>query len=945
MRGLMRVRLPRILDKQLNADGVTLKERARLNPGNVRIALNVDPLSTVEIRIPERDPDVAIHDFAEVYNQHGSVGIYRVVGIQPDYGKGRVLSLNHALDVLNDAVYPGDEKFDGTVTAYLTKLLNAQKQTLNGQKYWQLGTVEDTGTWSQELSYDNVLELVQEIPAEHQEYMYTYDFSVFPWRLNLVRKPDDVLSEFRANRNIESCKVSADDSELCTMLHMSVTTYTESSSGRKSTVTFETHDDLTAQAEYGIVEKTVGIDTDKVPASQKAAWIADYFQRHNAPTVQISIDGADLKEQTGVSIDEMHLGYLCRVALPRYNTLFNERIVTITYPDALRRPTLVSVALANKRQTTEDSIASAQKEAKKASKSGGGAKKKAENNETTIKENQVIYNRTLEATDKKVVSTMTATGVLLDENNEPLIGPDGLYVFDTTGPGAALSSRVTQMAGKLESEINARTAQGENLSSRITQTATAIESKVSAGDIASTINQTAQSVLIQASKINLEGYVTASSLASDIAALGNVNIARLDVDTQLDVSGQAFFDNGLNAEGTVYADTGSFSDVYCDSIELNGNSFTNVIVSASVSGNTLTLTPLSGSPVTFSKATTLNGGWSSGAFTVTATQNNTDVGSIVTALTNSGHWGNSSNGENANYYYGATYATVNGGAAPVATGNTYSINASGRYTAGETAGKGAMGLSGSWAGNVLTVKAVESSTKSQVYTIGVTHSLVYNSSTHDFTITSNATANGATVKTLTENGYGSIAYTSGVTDGEANFEQVTVTPQGDAYGSITPINSSSAMHLGAATTIRPCSGSGITPTLAKVKVATSNGTYYLRKTSAIKLKHWGSQTFYAAPTTGATSYNHDWYYIDTGGTNYYQSDGTATKYSVADASFYDVGSSNAGKTLYEGGTSNTYRQVLDSGGTTFYTAGTAVNNLRKPGTADSTTYYKKKATT
>ena len=931
MRGLMRVRLPRILDKQLNADGVTLKERARLNPANVRITLNVDPLSTVEIRIPERDPDVAIHDFAEVYNQHGSVGIYRVVGIQPDYGKGRVLSLNHALDTLNDARYPGNEQFNGTVTAYLTKLLNAQKQKLNGQNYWQLGTVEDTGTWSQELSYDNILELVQEIPAEHQEYMYTYDFSVFPWRLNLVRKPDVVLSEFRANRNIESCKVSVDDSELCTKLHMSVTTYTESSSGRKSAVTFETHDDLTAQAEYDIVEKTVGIDTDKVPASQKAAWIADYFQRHNAPTVQISIDGADLKEQTGVSIDEMHLGYLCRVALPRYNTLFNERIVTITYPDALRRPTLVSVALANKRQTTEDSIASAQKEAKKASKAGGGAKKKADNNETTIKENQVIYNRTLEATDKRVRSTMTATGVLLDENNEPLIGPDGLYVFDTTGPGAALSSRVTQMAGKLESEITTRTEQGESLSSRITQNAKAITMKVSAGDIASTINQTAQSVLIQASKIDLEGYVTASSLASDIAELAEVSVNNI---------------NGSNAEFS----TGDFALLYSDdarlgALTLNGNTVTNMIVSASVSGNTLTLTPLSGSPVTFSKATTLNGGWSSGAFTVTATQNNTDVGSIVTALTNTGHWGNSANGENANYYYGATYATVNGGSVPVATGNTYSINASGRYTAGETAGKGAMGLSGSWAGNVLTVKAVESSTKSQVYTIGVTHSLVYNSSTHDFTITSNATANGATVKTLTENGYGSIAYTSGVTDGEANFEQVTVTPQGDAYGSITPINSGSAMHLGAATTIRPCSGSGITPTLAKVKVATSNGTYYLRKTSAIKLKHWGSQTFYAAPTTGATSYNHDWYYIDTGGTNYYQSDGTATKYSVADASFYDVGSSNAGKTLYEGGTSNTYRQVLDSGGTTFYTAGTAVNNLRKPGTADSTTYYKKKATT
>ena len=933
MRGLMRVRLPRILDKQLNADGVTLKERARLNPVNVRITLNVDPLSTVEIRIPERDPDVAIHDFAEVYNQHGSVGIYRVVGIQPDYGKGRVLSLNHALDMLNDAVYPGDEKFDGTVTAYLTKLLNAQKQKLNGQNYWQLGTVEDTGTWSQELSYDNVLELVQEIPAEHQEYMYTYDFSVFPWRLNLVRKPDVVLSEFRANRNIESCKVSVDDSELCTKLHMSVTTYTESSSGRKSAVTFETHDDLTAQAEYDIVEKTVGIDTDKVPASQKAAWIADYFQRHNAPTVQISIDGADLKEQTGVSIDEMHLGYLCRVALPRYNTLFNERIVTITYPDALRRPTLVSVALANKRQTTEDSIASAQKEAKKASKAGGGAKKKADNNETTIKENQVIYNRTLEATDKRVRSTMTATGVLLDENNEPLIGPDGLYVFDTTGPGAALSSRITQMAGKLESEITARTAQGESLSSRITQNANAITMKVSAGDIASTINQTAQSVLIQANKINLEGYVTATTLKSAIG-----DIAELETNNLLaDYIGIG--SAGMNVSGDIVCG-GTLDANSVDTAELIVGGTDCSLLGDAVDGfGTVTAT---GGQISI-PYTTLAGGAGTINFNIADTQFYQDG---VSAAEESG-WRQAGNAVTAAWPSPQTgshlmlipYPSLAKGSLSYMS---YGVRCDNSYAYIYNA-------------NDQVVARVENPKPDGTITavsLRPNASVVYDQTEKEYTVPlrvtgsniSNSPYDAGTVHVSGSDAYNH-GHTVGVAEGEAKFEQVTVTPQGDAYGSITPINSGSAMHLGAATTIRPCSGSGITPTLAKVKVATSNGTYYLRKTSAIKLKHWGSQTFYAAPTTGATSYNHDWYYIDTGGTNYYQSDGTATKYSVADASFYDVGSSNAGKTLYEGGTSNTYRQVLDSGGTTFYTAGTAVANLRKPGTADSTTYFKRKATT
>ena len=51
--------------------------------------------------------------------------------------------------------------------------------------------------------------------------------------------------------------------------------------------------------------------------------------------------------------------------------------------------------------------------------------------------------------------------------------------------------------------------------------ADAITSKVSKGAIASTINQTAQSVLIEASKINLVGYVTASQLSAERASIIN----------------------------------------------------------------------------------------------------------------------------------------------------------------------------------------------------------------------------------------------------------------------------------------------------------------------------------------------------------------------------------------------------------------------------------------
>lgn len=62
-------------------------------------------------------------------------------------------------------------------------------------------------------------------------------------------------------------------------------------------------------------------------------------------------------------------------------------------------------------------------------------------------------------------------------------------------------SRITVAENSITSEVSRAKSAESTLSSRITQTETEIESKVSAGEIASSINQTAQSVKINASKL------------------------------------------------------------------------------------------------------------------------------------------------------------------------------------------------------------------------------------------------------------------------------------------------------------------------------------------------------------------------------------------------------------------------------------------------------------
>lgn len=72
-------------------------------------------------------------------------------------------------------------------------------------------------------------------------------------------------------------------------------------------------------------------------------------------------------------------------------------------------------------------------------------------------------------------------------------------------------SRITVAENSITSEVSRAKDAESALGSRITQTETEIESKVSAGEIVSSINQTAQSVKINASKIDFNGVVTANS--------------------------------------------------------------------------------------------------------------------------------------------------------------------------------------------------------------------------------------------------------------------------------------------------------------------------------------------------------------------------------------------------------------------------------------------------
>lgn len=130
-------------------------------------------------------------------------------------------------------------------------------------------------------------------------------------------------------------------------------------------------------------------------------------------------------------------------------------------------------------------------------------------------------------------------------------------------------SRITVAEGLITSEVTRAKNAESSLSSRVTQTETEIKSKVSAGNIASSINQTAQSVKINASKINFNGAVTANnyfkintdgSFSCVRGKIGNFEIKSNYIyagSAYMSVQSHAF---RINGGLQLYAGTSTFSD-------------------------------------------------------------------------------------------------------------------------------------------------------------------------------------------------------------------------------------------------------------------------------------------------------------------------------------------------------------------------------------------------
>ena len=210
---------------------------------------------------------------------------------------------------------------------------------------------------------------------------------------------------------------------------------------------------------------------------------------------------------------------------------------------------------------------------------------------------------------------------------------------------------------------------------------------LSSTEVINLINATG-SVTINASKVNLNGYLQTAQLATEFGKIASISTHHITSDGTVTAA-------MLRATDFKYGNDNSLLDAYISASVVQTGS--NVTITLGRAGGRQDPTELS-----FNKAATIRGIWSSGIYTVTPTAGYVnELSTSVTVVQGQGHWGDTGQGESANTYYGKIQYVIDGSEVYQDTGKSFTIDAKDRYDAGVAYATAS--ISGNWASGVFTV--------------------------------------------------------------------------------------------------------------------------------------------------------------------------------------------------------------------------------------------------
>ena len=557
-------RLARVLDGDM-------RELRRLHPTQQSVDDRVTPLSTASLTLPEGE-HTAFGEWVEVFTQSGSAGVYRAVSASETYTGEASAELEHGICALGDAIIPGKGTISGTLPQVLSSMLGYQVVTAGGSALWALGSVETNAQASFEHDSTNLLSAVLAVVPDG--YMLTFDQSALPWRIGVSAMETMPSCEGRLARNLRSVTVTVDDEDFCTRIYCNMLP----SPGYMDGPTVGTWGikAKTITAQENVTQESLNAYITQYLEDHKNPRVSIECDAEDLSTITgESIDRLEKGRLFRLALPDYGVAMEERILAVRTGSAYDEpERVRLTLANSIRDTADTLVYIEN--SVTGGASSSS---ARGGYVRGGGSGISPANvldmlkkTETYIAADEAwtreagirIESNTAEmyATKKAIVGDWTGDVETIDALIKASTDNGGLVAMlvgrknsseevnaaiSATAAGGGLitlkadSTTVTEIGNRVnqtEISIDNANAQialkasqttvdalGERVSSaeiNIDGANAQIELKVSKDGVISSINQTAESIKISASKIELSGYVTASEFSSLKADLANV---------------------------------------------------------------------------------------------------------------------------------------------------------------------------------------------------------------------------------------------------------------------------------------------------------------------------------------------------------------------------------------------------------------------------------------
>lgn len=554
------VRLPRLL-------GADLNENVTLRPVSLSVAEALNPLSTASMTMDGTDA-VPLDAFVELHTMRGAAGVFRVVSVTRSGPNGTTVELEHGACTLGDAIIPGEGTLTGAPQNVLAQLLEQQTVKVGGVLPWMVGTVEATAEKPFDYDNSNLLVAITDFCESLGDYHAQFDQSSFPWKVHIRALPQSVSGESRITRNIRSVSVTVDTSErvdriYCDVLPEGYIDGPNASGGKIRCKTLTAAEGTELASLRGYISRylqdhkdpRVAVEIDADDLSERTGLAQDSFavgQMHRLalPDYGVTVEARIIGVYTGDALEDPTNA---RISLANYIRDTEKNLVMLE--NAVNGGTSHNAAGGYYRGGT----------------SGAGLTQ--ENVLTMLKKSEMRITDT-EAWSREAGIQIESNGVDIYAVKQSIVGilgskeevnaalkvttdnggmiaalvgrknsveeiRAGLEVLGTGGGLVTLKANQSQMDETIQrvsgaeirlngaeasiqlkasqSTVDALTGRVSNAEASIQVNAGNIELKVSKNGVISSINQTAEEIKIQASRVNLSGYVTASQLSAELA--------------------------------------------------------------------------------------------------------------------------------------------------------------------------------------------------------------------------------------------------------------------------------------------------------------------------------------------------------------------------------------------------------------------------------------------